>query len=76
MSDFMSMGPQEITDTERLNFMMERSYWIAWSKDGESCRVFHHRDDDGDTGPVMGWVPAAWAYSPREAIDKAMRYLA
>jgi len=49
---------------------MQREAWIAWSKDGESCRVFH-RDEDGDTGPIMGWVPEAWHHDPREAIDRA-----
>ena len=57
-------------DTARLNFMIEHEAWIAWSRDAESCRVFHH-DEEGDTGPIMGWVPEAWSNSPRDAIDKA-----
>jgi hypothetical protein len=62
-------------DAARLDFMAERGAWIAWTKDGESCRVFV-RNEDGDTGPLMGWIPEAWAHSAREAIDKARAAIA
>jgi hypothetical protein len=58
-------------DAARLDFMAQHEAWIAWTKDGESCRVFV-RDEDGDTGPLMGWVPEAWGHNAREAIDAAM----
>lgn len=59
-------------DAARLDFMATREAWIAWSKDGESCRVFH-RDEDGDTAPMMGWNTDAWQPSARAAIDAAMK---
>lgn len=62
-------------DSERLDFLATNEAWIAWTKDGESCRVFH-RNEDGDCEPIMGWVPEAWAHSPREAIDAAMQQAA
>jgi hypothetical protein len=62
-------------DAGRLDFMAEHEAWIAWTKDGESCRVFV-RNEDGDTGPLMGWIPEAWAHSAREAIDKARAAIA
>lgn len=55
-------------DAARLEFLITHEAWIAWSFDGESCRVFHH-DDDGESCPMMGWVPEAWFHDPRVAID-------
>lgn len=63
---------QASADTERLEFMMERGAWIAWSKDGESCRVFH-RKEDGDIEPILGWGLGHWRTDPRAAIDDAMQ---
>ncbi|WP_137923910.1 hypothetical protein [Cupriavidus sp. 2SB] len=57
-------------DACRLDFMASHEAWIAWSKDGESCRVFH-RDEEGDLVPVMGWK-CPWFGNAREAIDAAM----
>lgn len=59
-------------DAGRLDFMAQHEAWIAWSKDGESCRVFIV-DEDGGTRPFMGWrVPDAWQSTPRDAIDAAI----
>jgi hypothetical protein len=64
----------EALDARRLEFMMERGAWIAWSKDGESCRLFHRVDDGGETTsmPMVGWGARHWKQDPREAIDAAM----
>lgn len=66
-------APKEprISDSDRLEWMMEKGAHIAWGKDGERCRVFA-RNEDGDNEPVMGWIPEAWAHCPREAIDAAI----
>lgn len=66
-------APDSARDAERLEFMMARSFWIAWGKDGERCRAFH-RTEDGDDAPVLGWK-SAWFECPREAIDAAIRAL-
>lgn len=58
-------------DAERLEFMMEHEAWIAWSKDGESCRLFH-RSEDGEPMPMLGWGARHWSHDPREAIDAAI----
>lgn len=58
-------------DTERLDFVMRHEAWIAWSKDGESCRLFH-RDEDGEPMPMLGWGARHWSHNPREAIDAAI----
>lgn len=59
-------------DAERLQFLIEREAWIAWSKDGESCRLFHRSDDDGEPMPMLGWGARHWSNTPREAIDAAI----
>lgn len=59
---------EEAKDAARLDFMAEHEAWIGWSKDGESCRVFH-RDEDGDVLPMLGWGARHWRNSAREAID-------
>ncbi len=56
-------------DAARLDWMASREAWIAWSKDGEICRVFH-RDEDGDAVPIMGWR-SPWFDTARAAIDAA-----
>lgn len=56
-------------DAARLEWMASREAWIAWSRDGELCRVFH-RDEDGDAVPIMGWN-SPWHESARAAIDAA-----
>ena len=61
-------------DATRLDFMAEYGAWIAWGRDRESCRVFHH-DDEHDGMPVVGWVSAAWHKDPRAAIDAAMVFV-
>jgi len=61
-------------DTARLDFLAGHDAWIAWSKDGEVCRVFC-RDGDDDCMPIMGWR-SPWFSSPREAIDAARAALA
>ena len=68
--------PAAVTDADkrdavRLDFMAQNEAWIAWSKDGESCRVFV-RNEDGEHLPIMGWVPDAWAHDARVAIDAAI----
>jgi hypothetical protein len=60
----------DASDSERLDFMIEREAWIGWTKDGESCRAFS-RDHDGDMAPIAGWGPQAWAHDGRKAIDIA-----
>jgi len=60
-------------DANRLEFMMEREAWIAWGKDGESCRLFHRNEDDGEPMPMLGWGARHWSHDPREAIDAAIR---
>ena len=60
-------APDVARDTARLEFMMMRSAWIAWSKDGESCRLFHCKDDE--SVPMLGWGARHWSHDPREAID-------
>lgn len=71
-------GPDAATgagsDTERLEFLMESEAWIALSKDGESCRLFH-RSDDGEHMPMLGWGARHWSHDPRKAIDAAMQAL-
>lgn len=56
-------------DAARLDWMASREAWIAWSKDGEICRVFH-RDEEGDAVPIMGWS-SPWFDTARAAIDAA-----
>lgn len=59
-------------DAKRLDFMSQHEAWIAWTNDGELCRVFH-REEDGDSAPLMGWNNAnAWQTSARVAIDAAI----
>lgn len=65
-------GAGDTEDAARLEFLMEREAWIAWSKDGESCRLFH-RSDDGEPMPMLGWGARHWSHDPREAIDAAMQ---
>lgn len=67
-----SAAPAAQEDAKRLDFMIQQEAWVAWSKDGESCRVFH-RDDDGACTPIMGWNnTAAWHHDARPAIDAAI----
>lgn len=65
----------DAVDAARLDFMAQREAWIAWAKDGESCRVFIS-NEDGENLPLMGWVPEAWAHDARTAIDKARAAIA
>lgn len=58
-------------DSGRLEWMASHEAWVAWSKDGEVCRVFH-RNDDGDIQPIMGWK-CPWFDCARDAIDAAMQ---
>ncbi len=59
-------------DAARLDFMSSREAWIAWSKDGESCRVFIQSENDGPE-PIMGWGAFdAWYDTARKAIDAAL----
>ena len=58
------------TDAARVDWLAANEAWVAWSRDGEMCRVFH-RDEDGDTKPIMGWK-CPWFSTAREAIDAAM----
>jgi Lar family restriction alleviation protein len=62
-------------DTERLNFMVQHEAWVAFGKDGESCRVFS-RNEDGDAMPMLGWGARHWRHDPREAIDAARKAIA
>ncbi len=57
-------------DKQRLDFMAEHEAWIAWSRDGETCRVFH-RFESGDTEPMIGWNKP-FSSSARAAIDAAI----
>lgn len=60
-------------DTERLDWLAQHGAWIAWGRDGEMCRVFHHSDDeDGRAVPFCGWGFGKCYPTAREAIDAAM----
>lgn len=60
-------------DTERLDWLAQHGAWIAWGRDGEMCRVFHHSDDeDGRAVPFCGWGSGKCYPTAREAIDAAM----
>ena len=58
-------------DALRLDFMITHGAWIAWSKDHEKFRVFHH--DEGKSVPMMGWTYEEWHHKPIDAIDAAMK---
>lgn len=66
-----SAASSDARDTKRLDFMVRHEAWIAWGKDGESCRVFH-RNEEGDAVPMLGWGARHWRHDPREAIDAAL----
>lgn len=58
-------------DAKRLDFLASRGAWVAWSRDGECCRVFHV-DADGQDVPMCGWGSGKNWLTPREAIDAAI----
>lgn len=57
-------------DSDRLNWLIERSAWVGWTREGEHCRVWLHGEDDEDSVPVCGWP--VFFENPRKAIDAAM----
>lgn len=59
-----------MTDTERLDYMIQREAYVGWTKDGERCRVFKREEEDGAV-PVCGWPN--FFDDGRQAIDAAMR---
>lgn len=59
-----------VSDAARLNFMASHSAWIAWTREGDLCRVFE-RDECGDSRPWTGWDK--YYGSAREAIDAAIQ---
>jgi len=61
-------------DAARLDFLASHEAWVAWSKDGEVCRIFH-RNEEGDIAPIMGWK-CPWFDNARAAIDAARAALA
>lgn len=66
-----AQADQDAMDAARLDFMVQHEAWVAFGKDGESCRVFS-RNEDGAAVPMLGWGARHWRHDPREAIDAAM----
>lgn len=58
-------------DSEMLDFMAAHGARIAWSRDGECCRVFH-ADENGHDVPMCGWNAGKNWPTAREAIKAAM----
>ena len=56
------------TDTKRLDWLCSKGAWIAWDRDGETCRVFEHNEDG--IRPITGWDISF--DTARDAIDAAM----
>jgi hypothetical protein len=67
----LATSAADAMDAERLDFLIQHEAWVAFGKDGESCRVFI-RNDAGDAMPILGWGARHWRHNPREAIDSAM----
>jgi hypothetical protein len=66
--------PGDITDTDRLNWMIAHSAYLSHSRDGEVCNVWLSQDPDDDSNgavPAQGY-PQKCYYDAREAIDAAM----
>lgn len=61
----------EFSDSQRLDFLIEKRAYIGWCRDGEYCGVFtaDGHDERGDC--LSGW--AGLFTAPRAAIDRAMR---
>lgn len=67
--------PGDVTDTDRLNWMIAHSAFLSHSRDGEVCNVWFSQDPDDDSNgavPAEGY-PQKCYYDAREAIDAAMR---
>lgn len=58
-------------DSERLDFLATHGAWIAWSRDGDCCRVFHV-DSGGQDVPICGWGAGKNWLTARDAIDAAI----
>lgn len=56
------------TDTQRLDWLTSRDAFVAWTREGEHCRVFYRSDDDFE--PICGWP--VFFEDARSAIDAAM----
>jgi hypothetical protein len=55
-------------DSERLAWLIEHGARVAWTREGEHCRVF--KNDGEDDYPVCGWP--TFFETGIEAIDAAM----
>lgn len=62
----------EITDTDRLNYLIATEAYFSWSRDSEVCNVWLSSDWDGEPARPAEGYPQKTYYDPREAIDAAM----
>lgn len=66
---------RNVSDTERLTWMIERQAYCSWSKDGDMCSIFRRSDDSDEppSVPVQGYPLQSYSCG-RIAIDSAMAH--
>lgn len=66
--------PGDITDTDRLNWLIAHGAFLSYSRDGDCCNVWLSHDPDDDSNgavPAEGY-PQKCYNDPRAAIDAVM----